>query len=246
MQIKAGNFEGPIGLLLDLIEKKKMPINEISLAEISGQFIEYIKTFENFPRADTARFIETASILMLIKSRSLLPQMEIDDEDKQSIDELERRLMVYKLIRSSSEAIKNIYGKTPMFQREFFADANATFIKPANLSLENIIEAVKNVVNCLPKEENLPEVKVGKIMKLEEKISELAKRIQENIQTCFSDFSGNGRCGSGLSKEGLSEIKTEIIVSFLALLELVKQGMAMAVQKTPFGDINIQKSENLI
>ena len=246
MQIKVENFEGPVGMLLDLIEKKKMPINEISLSEISGQFLERIKTFENLPRADTARFIETASILMLIKSRSLLPQVEIDDEDKQTIDELERRLIMYKLIRSSSETIKNIYGKMRMFQREFYANTDTVFIKPANLSLENITEAVKNVVSCLSKEENLPEVKVGKIIKLEEKISELAKRMQDNIQTCFSDFSGNGKRGAGLSKEEINEIKTEIIVSFLALLELVKQGMAMAVQENPFGDINIQKSENLI
>jgi len=233
-------------MLLDLIEKKKMPINGVSLASISSQFLEYIKTFENFPRADTARFIETASILILIKSRSLLPQMEIDEEDKQSIDELEKRLIIYKLIRASSEIIKNLYGKAPMFQRDSYVNTDTIFIKPANLSLGNIIEAVKTVVNCLPKEENLPEVKVGKTIKLEEKISELAKRIHENIQTCFYDFSGNGKCGSGLSKEELSEIKTEIIVSFLALLELVKQGMAMAVQENPFGDINIQKSENLI
>ena len=246
MQVKVENFEGPIGLLLDLIEKKKMPISDISLAEISGQFLDHIKTFENFPRADTARFIETASILILIKSRALLPNMEIDDEDNQSIDDLERRLIIYKLIRESSEAIKSFYGKTPMFQRESFANAGVVFIKPANLSLENIVESIKNLINCLPKEEKLPELKVGKTIKLEEKISELAERIQNNIQTCFYNFSRSGSCGASLSKEELNEIKTEIIVSFLALLELVRQGMAMAVQENPFGDINIQKSENLI
>lgn len=246
MQVKVENFEGPIGTLLDLIEKKKMPINDISLAEISSQFLDCIKTFENFPRADTASFIETASILMLIKSRSLLPQMEIDDEDKQSIDELERRLIIYKLIRASSETIKNLYGKAPMFQRESYINSGNIFIKPANLSLENIIEVVKNMISCLPKEEALPEVKVGKIIKLEEKISALAERIQNNIQTCFYDFSRAGNCGKNLSKEELTEIKTEIIVSFLALLELMRQGMAIAVQENYFGDINIQKSESLI
>ena len=246
MQIKVNNFEGPIGLLLDLIEKKKMPISGVSLADISGQFLDHIKTFENFPPADIARFIETASILMLIKSRALLPQMEIDDEDKQSIDELERRLMIYKIIRASSETIKRFYGKTPMFQREYYVNADAVLIKPANLSLESVIEAVKTTINCLPKEENLPELKVGKTIKLEEKISELAKRIQNNIQTCFYNSSRSGSCGVVLSKEELNEIKMEIIVSFLALLELVKQGIAMAIQDNPFGDINIQKSENLI
>lgn len=245
MRVKVENFEGPIGLLLDLIEKKKMPISDISLAEISSQFLDRIKSFENLSRVDIALFIETASILMLIKSRSLLPQMEMDDEDNKSIDELERRLIIYKLIRESSETIKNLYGKMPMFQRESFISTGNVFIKPANLSLENIIEAVKNAINCLPKEENLPEVKVGKTIKLEEKISALAEKIQNNIQTCFYDFARANSRGENLSKEELAEIKTEIIVSFLALLELVKQGMASAIQENPFGDISIQKSESL-
>ena len=102
------------------------------------------------------------------------------------------------------------------------------------------------VIKFLPKEENLPQVKVGRIIKLEEKISELAQRIQDNIQTCFSDFSGQVKypekwAGWKLSREELNEIKTEIIVSFLALLELVKQGMAMADQENAFGDISVKK-----
>ena len=245
MLVKAENFEGPIGLLLDLIEKKKMPIGDVSLAEISGQFLERVKTFENISRAEVARFVEIASILMLIKSRSLLPQMEINDEEKQSIDELERRLAVYKIIRDASEAIKKNYGKTPMFQRESFANVGDIFAKPNNLSLKNIIEAMSGLAMNFPKEENLPEVKVGKIIKLEEKISALADRIQKNIQTCFYDFARSSDRGKGLTKEELAEIKTEIIVSFLALLELVKQGMASAIQEDPFGEINIQKSDNL-
>lgn len=243
MFLKTENFEGPIGLLLDLVEKKKMPINEVSLAAISGQFLDYLKTFEKLPYADTAFFIETASILMLIKSRSLLPQINISQEERQSIEELEKRLEIYKFIRDVSGAFKNIYGKTPMFERESFANLYAAFdIKPANLSLENILEAAKNVISFLPEEEILPQVKIGRIIKLEEKISELAARIQDNIQICFSDFSSQNKCGIKLSREELSEIKTEIIVSFLALLELIKQGVAIAEQEKYFGDINVKKN----
>ena len=242
MYLKTENFEGPVGLLLDLIEKKKMPISEVSLAAISGQFLDYLKTFENLSYADTASFIETASILMLIKSRSLLPQIEISEEERQSIEELEKRLDIYKFIRDVSGAIKNIYGKNPMFVRESFANFDALFgVKPANLSLENVLEAARSVISFLPKEESLPQVKIGRIIKLEEKIAELAQRIQDNIQTCFSDFSGQNKCGIKLSREELSEMKTEIIVSFLALLELVKQGIALADQENAFGDINIKK-----
>ena len=249
MLLKTENFEGPVGLLLDLIERKKMPISEVSLAAISGQFLDHLKTFEKLPYADTASFIETASIFMLMKSRSLLPQMEISEEERQSIEELEKRLDIYKFIRDVSGAIKNIYGKNPMFARESFANFDALFgVKPANLSLENVLEAARRVISFLPKEESLPQVKIGRIIKLEEKIAELAQRIQDNIQTCFSDFSGlayrqagQNKCGIKLSREELSEMKTEIIVSFLALLELVKQGIAMADQEDAFGNINVKK-----
>lgn len=243
MHLKTENFEGPIGLLLDLIERKKMPISGVSLAAISGQFLDYLKTFERLPYADTVSFIETASILILIKSRSLLPQINISEEERQNIEELEKRLEIYKFIRDISRAIKNIYGQTPMFARESFANLGViSDIKPANLSLENIFKAVKKVINSLAKEENLPQAKVGRIIKLEEKISELAQRIQNNIQTCFfSDFSGQNKGGIKLSQEKLSEIKTEIIVSFLALLELIKQGIAMAGQEETFGDISVKK-----
>ena len=113
MHLKTENFEGPIGALLDLIERKKMPIGDVSLATISGQFLDYLKTFEKLPYANTASFIETASILMLIKSRSLLPQMEISEEERQSIEELEKRLEIYKFIRDVSGALKKYLRQIP-------------------------------------------------------------------------------------------------------------------------------------
>src|SRR3989338_6982727 len=135
MLLKTENFEGPVVLLLDLIERKKMPISGVSLSAISGQFLDYLKTFEKLPYADTASFIETASILMLMKYRSLLHEMEISEEERQSIEELEKRLDIYKFIRDVSGVIKNIYGKNPMFARESFANLDAVLsVKPANLS----------------------------------------------------------------------------------------------------------------
>ena len=102
------------------------------------------------------------------------------------------------------------------------------------------------MVIFFPEEESLPQVKIGRIIKLEEKIAELAQRIQDNIQSCFSDFSGlayrqagQNRCGK--SREELNEMKTEIIVSFLALLELVKRGIALADQENVFGNISVKK-----
>ena len=95
--------------------------------------------------------------------------MEISEEERQSIEEVEKRLEIYKFIRDVSGMIKIFTAKPPSFARETFANFNVSFIEPSNLSLANIVEAAKNVINFLPKEENLPQVKVDWIIKLEEK-----------------------------------------------------------------------------
>ena len=80
-QIKTEAFEGPLDLLLALIEKRKLFISDISLAEVADDFIEYIKTFDEFPVDMTANFILIASTLLLIKSKSLLPSMTLTSEE---------------------------------------------------------------------------------------------------------------------------------------------------------------------
>lgn len=233
MYLKTENFEGHLSVLLDLVEKKKMDISSVSLARIAEQFVEYVKKLDDFPAPAAASFIETASILILIKSQSLIPQMTVTDEERQSVEELERRLAAYQFVRGLSAVIKRIYAKRPMFEREAFADIGIRFCEPADLSLEKIAAAIKNVLNSFPKAENLPEAVVKNMIKLEEKILELTLRIRQSAQTRFSDFFG---------KEEFHKIKTEIIVSFLALLELIRQGMAIADQEKNFEEINIREN----
>ncbi|RJQ30603.1 hypothetical protein C4572_04040 [Candidatus Parcubacteria bacterium] len=242
MHLKTENFDGPLSLLLDLIEKKKLPIGEVSLADIALQFLDFVKKFENFPVADAASFIETASILMLIKSRSLLPQLELSDEEEENIGDLERRLAAYKFIRELSEGIKKIYGKNPMFGRESFVNFNmeGLFLPPSNLSLSALVKGINDLMNSFPQEQKLPEARVEKIVKLEEKIAELANGLQRKMEMCFSEFSGKGRSGD-LRPEEINRARTEIIVSFLALLELVKQGAVMANQNQLFEEISMSR-----
>ncbi|MCK6462904.1 MAG: segregation/condensation protein A [Candidatus Pacebacteria bacterium] len=238
--VKTHNFEGPFGLLLELIEKKKMPVGEVSLAEIASQYLDAVKNLAEFPARDAASFLETASILMLIKSRSLLPTLELTAEEEQSIGDLERRLELYEFLRELMPHITTCFGKNPMFGRDFYPTLEFKNEISSNLSLSAVAASIAAVLNNLPEnsKEILPEARVEKAIKLEEKITELVQRVQESFKICFSDFSG-ANCRD---KNELGLLKMEIIVSFLALLELAKQGAVAVNQDNLFDKIEIQKN----
>ncbi|MEK7575714.1 MAG: segregation/condensation protein A [Patescibacteria group bacterium] len=234
--IKLNQFEGPLDLLLDLIEKKKLSINDLSLASISDQYLEYLKQLENFPLEEVAGFVVIASTLILIKSKSLIPSLELTEEEEQSIGELEERLRQYQRVKELSLNIKKSFGKNPQFSRESFKGMEMGFIEPKKLTLNFIVSTIKEILNNLPKIEKLPEIAVKKIISLEEKINELTDRIKTKMELSFAEFSKSRNSGG-------KELKVEIIVSFLAMLELVKRGIIIVSQSEAFDNIRIKNKE---
>lgn len=231
--IKLSQFEGPLDLLLDLIEKKKLSINELSLSTISDQYLEYLKKLENFPLEEAAGFVVIASTLMLIKSKSLIPSLEFTSEEEQSIDELKERLRQYQRIKELSINIKTSFGKNPQFSRESFKGMEIEFIEPKKLNLNSVVLIIKEVLSNFPKIEKFPEVAVKKIISLEEKIMDLTERIKNKIEMSFHEFSKSKNSGE----------KVEIIVSFLAMLELVKRGIIIVSQSEAFDNIKIKNHD---
>lgn len=108
--IKTQVFEGPLDLLLNLVEKKKLFINDIALSKVTDDFIAYIQSFEAMPIGDAAHFILIASTLLLIKSKSLLPTLNLTEEEEVGIQDLETRLKIYKRIKDASLNVqKNVW-----------------------------------------------------------------------------------------------------------------------------------------
>lgn len=230
--VKQAVFEGPLDLLLDLIEKRKLLINDISLSKVADDFMAHVKSFENFPIAESADFILVASTLLLIKSKSLLPELELSADEEGSIEDLERRLKLYQKFKELSKNVKDRFGRQAMF---FPSDRQITpvFSPHQSITKENLLGAIKSVISSLPKFEKLQKAIVQKVISLEEMIQNLSSRIQNSLKMSFKDFSGMGK------KE-----KVHIIVSFLAMLELVKQGAIRVMQDRHFSDITIE-TENV-
>jgi segregation and condensation protein A len=229
-QIKISKYEGPLDLLLDLIEKKKLSINEISLSEVADQFLNYSRRFRELPSGHLASFLVIASTLMVIKSKSLLPFFEIEKEDEESISDLEMRLKRLKFFREFAEKLKILVLKKKfLFFRESRTDKFG-FYPPDDFKAEMLFVVINSFLQSFPETEELPEKILEKVKSLEEKIEEISKKIQNNI---------------GLSFEGAIDKKNrlDMILGFLAVLELIKKGLLEAEQSEPFSDIRLKKYE---
>ena len=233
-KIKTPTFEGPLELLVDLIEKKKLAIGDISLARVTDDFISYIKSLSVLPIAYTAHFIITAATLILIKSKSLLPNISLTEEEEGSIDELKRRLEIYALFRATGEKIKKIFARHVLFKRPY-QKIEPRFVPDPSVTVNALMKALEESIKNIPAEEKIPEAVVAKVITIEEIINNLIKRVTTGMTLSFKKFSKE-------ENHNEKESKVFVIVSFLAILELVKQGIVMVRQETHFEDIRIDKA----
>lgn len=224
--IKTDSYEGPFEVLLDLIEARKLLVNDLTLANITEDYIQHVRAQEAFPVDETANFIQIAATLLLIKSKSLIPDLALSEEENADVDDLKRRLEAYEKVREASRELARIYGKQVMVPAgERIPEVS--FAPSNDLSTAALAEALARVLAAREVVEELPEARVKPLVTIEEMMDRLAKRVQSAMTLSFKDFAGS-------QKE-----KIEIIVSFLALLELVKQGAVAAEQFTEHGDIRI-------
>lgn len=234
-KIKTTVFEGPLDLLLGLIEKRKLFINDISLAQVADDFINHIKQFDKFPMEESTNFILIASTLLLIKSKSLLPALTLTEEEEDGIHDLETRLKIYQRIKDASIHVKESFGESAGHRIHFPSQdrpALTVFSPHPTMTVTNIFQTMNTLLRNLPKKEQIPKAVIRKVVSLEEVITSLTHRITAGLRTSFRDFTSVHK-GE----------KVNIIVSFLAMLELVKQGIIHVQQEDRFGDIHMEPKE---
>lgn len=231
-KIKTDAFEGPLDLLLTLVEKKKLFINDVALAKVTDDFIAHIQQFDKLPMADSAQFILIASTLLLIKSKSLLPALTLTEEEEEGIHDLETRLKIYQRIKDASAHVQKLFGKEIIFPQSKARAIEPVFSPHESMSLLSLAQAIKDIIKALPKKEAIPKAVVRQVVSLEEMIDSLTKRITQGLRMKFSEFSA-----------GHKEEKVNVIVSFLAMLELVKQGIIHVSQEQTYGDIHMESKE---
>lgn len=229
---KTNVFEGPLDLLLELIEKRKLFVNDISLAQVTDDYVGYIKSLDEFDVSNVADFLLIASTLLLIKSKSLLPDLNLTEEEELNIEYLETRLKLYQEIKNLSQHISKLANGNKIYEREYIKQIEPVFSPSEDITIDNLVSSIKKLVERLPKKEKIETTKVKKVVKLEEIINNLSERIQSSFRLSFNEFSNKSKAE-----------KVNVIVSFLALLELVKQGIVLAKQDNHFEDIEIESNK---
>jgi segregation and condensation protein A len=226
LHIRTDTYEGPFELVLELIEKRKLSISDISLSQVTDDYIQHVRTQAKFPMEDAAQFIGVAATLLLIKSKSLIPDLELSEEEESDVDELKRRLMEYERVREMMRELSRVFGRSVMVSAGERAP-EVVFAPSRDLTLVQLTEALADALAALEKEEKLPEARVRTMITIEEMMGRLVERVQKKLTMSFSEFAGDAKD------------RIEVIVSFLALLELVKQGAMDAAQHDTFADIRI-------
>jgi segregation and condensation protein A len=234
--VKTSNFEGPFGLLLDLIEKRKLHINDLSLAEVTEDYLKHINSMGGMHPDEATSFLLVASTLLLIKSKSLLPNLDLTDQEEGDIKNLEDRLRLYELFTKLSLNIKSDFGKRIIFAPLERKNNNIVFLPDDRITKENMMTFALGALGSMPKKVFLPKVEVKTVISIEEMLDRLVERVQNSMKMSFREFSGQG---------GKTE-KVVVIVGFLAMLELVRQGIIHANQEEDKGDILIEKREIIL
>lgn len=237
-KVKTSVFEGPLDLLLSLIEKRKLFVNEISLTQVTDDYIAYVNTLPKVNFSEMANFIVVAATLILIKSKSLLPNMQLTEEEEGSIEELEARLQMYRVIKEIGVEIKSMFGKNIIFEKPYTVEEVAVFAPSKGITAQNMLSFIQDVIEHVPKTEKFPEVTVRKVINIEEMIEKLTDRIQSSLKLSFEEFSDTG------AHKDSKEKRMYVIVGFLAMLELVRQGLINVIQEEHFDDIDIHVSNS--
>jgi len=236
-KVKLEQFQGPLDLLLQLTEEKKLDITEISLAKVTDQYLTYLRNSKVISLDDLADFLIIASRLILIKSRMLLPTLELSKEEEQDIEALKRQLEEYKKFKNLAKKLEEIAkDKNIAYSREKYFSSFIknrefnVFYPPGNIGLEDLKKAFEKIMKEVALlEKKLPEKSLQLKISIEEKIKKIQKELSTKTQIVFQN----------IGKKNDSRI--DIIINFLALLELIKQNLVKGKQNKPFEEIIISK-----
>ena len=227
--VKLVDFEGPLDLLLHLIREHKMDIKTVKLADVTGQYLEFLSQIDTLDLNQAAEFIEVAATLIEIKSRGILPRAVKDEEDPEDVEQrLLRQLEEYKLLKEASEQLKPLenvdrfYKEPAEFKPEYKYDLQ-------NVSLDMLAAAFSRIMHRINLTANPivdRKIRLDRFT-VKDKMSDIRKRISRGKSLMFFElFEPDFTRG-------------EMINTFLAVLELLKTGEIHVEQHGLYADIKI-------
>lgn len=232
-ELKLEHFEGPLSKLLELIEEKKLDIALISLAQVTADFLAYVgklkaETITN-PQL-VADFLSVASKLILIKSKILIPFLELEKEEESDIQNLEIQLKLYKEFKTAGGFVKDLWREMPqMGSREFLATLpqSGMFYPPRGIHAEELHRAFLMFLGEFERVFKPVEVIKQEMVSLKDKLEDVLRRIREGATNFHTLHKGS---------------RKEVVVLFLAILQLIKDQLITVEQQSHFSDMRIIKN----
>lgn len=227
-ELQIQNFDGPLDLLLQLIENRELDITIISLSEVAEQFISYLETIEERSPEELADFLVIATRLLLLKSQALLPYLQADEE--QDPNELATQLKMYKRYVDAMEGVQQmllagnqLFGSKPSVREQVI-----TFRPPSVFELNDLRNLFVDVLEGLAPIVRIPKAAIEKVVTLREKFTQIHELLKKQKQLSFTELLAD------------SNDRGEVVVTFLALLELMKKQEIAVTQQSPQDTITIQ------
>jgi len=181
-EVKIEQFEGPLDLLLNLIEEQKLSIVKLSLAAVTDQYLEHIKNNQEIHLENLSDFLSVAAKLILIKSKALLPLLKLTNEEEEEIEDLTEKLKEYKKFKEISLKVGQLDKlKRISVSREGYWGIKSFFYPPESLNVFDLKKYFQLILNEIPIIEKLEEELVKEVVTLEEKISDLQKFLTEKL-----------------------------------------------------------------
>ncbi|MGL5379979.1 segregation/condensation protein A [Clostridium sp.] len=240
-KIKVANFEGPFDLLLHLIKKHEMDIYNVEIYKITNQYLQYLDEMKVMDLEITSEFVVVAATLIEIKSKKLLPKVKVVDESEEDIEKnLMEKLIEYKKIKLVSEFFKDkyvnsgeVYSKKPEIIIEEELDKKPVEDSLKNISLLELYNIYNRIIESYYLKQNVENVIQKKIYidkyKLEDKMDYVLEKFKKDNIFSFESIINESEC------------KLEVVVTFLALLELIKLRMITIYQDESFGNILVKR-----
>jgi segregation and condensation protein A len=226
-------FEGPLDLLLHLIEERELDITKVSLAAVTDQYLDYIANLSDPDPAKVADFLVIAAKLLLIKSRVLLPQPppQLEPEEEDVGDELVRRLIEYRRFKNAAQQLRSREEDgLRAYPRLVPTDQPEGVVRLESITLDALLDAVR-LAMATKKTSSADDVVTPLRISLPEKIALLERLLADKGR-----FSFNQVLADALSR-------SEVVVAFLALLQLIKRRKVRVEQQRLFGDIVVSSAE---
>lgn len=226
-QIQLEQFSGPFNLLLNLIEEKRLDITKISLARVTDDFLSYLEKNEELDLNELADFLVVAAKLLFIKSNLLLPEPVESENEGQN---LENQLKIYREYYNAAKLINKIFNQRNIALTRSRPHSSIQVEQIVKIKIKPIIlsEIFKNAIRYLLEVRQMPQKTLRKIVSLQEMVKRILQKFKKHQKLSFE------RLTKGQSK-------IEVVVSFLAILELVKQKAVLIEQRELFREIAIKK-----